>query len=57
MDLSNVFATGVKYVYCTRSFSEQFSVAGIPVFRASEFGAPFFRVDVFGVLDCPLLDF
>ena len=57
MYLSKVFNTGAEYVYC-RSFSEQFSVAGVPVFRALEFGVPGFRIAFFGVpvlvLDYPL---
>ena len=56
MYLSNVFTAGVKYVYWRRSFSEQFSVAGIPVFRVLEVREPFFRVAFSGV-PVPVLDF
>ena len=56
MYLSNIFIACVKYVHCIGPFLEQFSVAGVPIFKVSDFGVPFSRGTFSGV-PVPVLEY
>ena len=56
MYLSTIFTACVKYVYCIGPFLEQFSVTGVPIFKASDFEIPFSRGSDSGV-PVPVLDY